>query len=307
MMVKFSRYIMTAFVLFVFLEANALANDTKPQIVVSIAPLKAILEEIVKDRAEVTKLLPAGASPHTYAPKPSDVKKVQSALLVFHFAHGIDSWILKLPIKKAVEVIEFLPENMRLPLIHGSHDHGHHGHDAHEEGKTEKEKYDAHFWTDPLAVKAVIPGIVEELCKVSANNCKLFESNAKVFMEKLDELNDKLIKLTENVNRNAVLLSHPFFFYFLKRYKFVKQEVIEKIPGKQPTPKSLAKIFRFVKEEKVKTVFSLKQLSKKPAQIVANSTGVKTVEIDPIGGTSELKTYEDIILKNAILLVNGLK
>lgn len=287
-------------------SVNAMAEskkpvENKPIIITSIAPLKAILQEIVKDRVELVNLLPAGASPHTYEPKPSDIKKVQSAAVVFHVAHSLDGWVLKLPIKKSVEVIEFLPEKYRLPLIHRHH---HHGEEKHEE---HQENFDPHFWTDPVAVKEVVPGVVKVMCEGNKVNCEYFKENSVKFLDDLDRLDSTLKQLTNSVNKNAVLLSHPFFFYFLKRYGFSTVQVIEKIPGKQPTGKELAKILKFAQKAGIKTVFSLKQLSRKPAEIVAESVSVKIVELDPIGGSGELESYEGLILSNARLLVNGLK
>ncbi|MGH9388629.1 MAG: metal ABC transporter substrate-binding protein, partial [Vicinamibacteria bacterium] len=61
-------------------------------IVVSIFPLEQIAREIVGDRLRIETLLPPGASPHTFEPRPGDVARTEQARLFVRIGGGFDDW-----------------------------------------------------------------------------------------------------------------------------------------------------------------------------------------------------------------------
>ena len=82
----------------IVLHASACQEQQVSQAyVVTIPPLAAILSEVAGTRMEVTTLLAAGASPHTYEPRPSDVVAAEQALCLFYAHESIDGWAAALP------------------------------------------------------------------------------------------------------------------------------------------------------------------------------------------------------------------
>ena len=57
--------------IFVFIS-GCNKNESNKEIVTTIYPFKAIIQEIVGDKYQVKSILPAGADPHTYEILPSD-------------------------------------------------------------------------------------------------------------------------------------------------------------------------------------------------------------------------------------------
>ena len=62
-----------------------------------------------------------------------------------------------------------------------------------------------------------------------------------------------------------------------------------------------------VKEENVKAIFTHKQHSDKPAKVLAEASGIKQYELDPIGGVTGEMTYKEIILHNLSIINDALK
>ncbi len=297
-------FFLCAFAAFIPLELSA---ADKPLVVTTIAPLESILTKLAGDKMEIHRLLPAGASPHTYAPKPHDMLKVEKALALVYVSNSFDGWAARFDVKKKYRVIEMLPEKL---LLHLKSRH-HHGHDTHKkrhdaEGKN-KAGIDAHFWSDPMAVKAILPGLAVELCKLDKDNCVTYKVNAEKFSEKLNTLDAELQSKFKQYAGKKVLFAYPFFNYFLKRYKLEALEILVKVPGKDPTPKEIKAVLKSIARHDLKSVFTLQQLSRRPAELLAESGKLKVVTMDPLGGVEGRRNYIDLLRYNAELLLKGLK
>ena len=109
------------------------------------------------------------------------------------------------------------------------------------------------------------------------------------------------------IDNKTVLLSHPFFQYYLKRFNFDLVGIIEVSSGTEPTPKELKEIIDLVKERKVKAIFRHSQHSDRASQIISESTGIKIVALDPLGGVIDRKTYDEILLYNTNVIIEALR
>ncbi|MBZ0255929.1 metal ABC transporter substrate-binding protein [bacterium] len=263
-----------------------------PQYVATIQPLGSIIEQIVGDQAEVVRLLPGGASPHTYEPRPSDVKKANAADALFYISDHLDGWAKRLASKHPIEVIQFLPELYHLDPL--DEDHDEHDHDHGE--------IDPHFWLDPLAIKAIAPNLLKALGNGEAN-----QQRAEQLIEELDSLNQWIEKTLAPVKGKSVLLTHSAFQYYLKRYGIKIAGVIEASPGKTPSPKRIKELIDIVREHNVAAILSEPQLSNNPARVIAEAVGVKLVEVDPLGGVEGRKTYQDLLRFNTNQLLEALQ
>ncbi|MFU7503349.1 MAG: metal ABC transporter solute-binding protein, Zn/Mn family, partial [Candidatus Tisiphia sp.] len=68
----------------------------KVKIVTSITPLAAIIAMLVKDQAEIVAIANNDDCPHHYNLKPSDLKKVKDADIVFYIDEQFDGFVGKL-------------------------------------------------------------------------------------------------------------------------------------------------------------------------------------------------------------------
>jgi ABC-type Zn uptake system ZnuABC Zn-binding protein ZnuA len=186
--------------------------------VATIHPLAAILRELVPNATRVSVPVPPGASPHTFEPRPSDLRAVQSARALFFVSSELDGWATRLPAVRKIAVLDrILPEH-RLPTA--------------PDGKGP----DPQFWTDPVTVKASLPGLTDVLCTLEEADCAVVRSNAARFSAELERLDREVQELLEPVRGAPVVLLHPSFRYFLRRYGLDLAGVIEPSPGREPTP-----------------------------------------------------------------------
>ncbi|MCX8104783.1 MAG: metal ABC transporter substrate-binding protein [Ignavibacterium album] len=292
---------------FLILSALLLTNcshqsSDKNNIVVTIYPFKAILQEIVGNEIQVDVLLPGSADPHTYEMSPSDYKKIQDAKVFFYGAETLDGWAAEIDVKNKIELLKLIPEDFLLQIEMN---------DEHSSELNEESHHhygvDPHFWTDPLTVNSMLESLTQKLAEFYPDKKESFKRNAEAFSLKLIELDKKVKKQIEPVIHNKVFSAHPFYNYFFKRYGIKEVGSLEISPGQQITPKFLKNISEEINRKNVKAIFINKQHISKAAKVLAESVGIKTIELDPIGGTKSSETYEQIILSNLTTIVQELK
>ncbi len=282
----------------------------QPQYVTTIHPLKVVIQEIVGERGKVHGILPPGASPHTYELRPSDAKIIETARAIFYGADNLDGWVLKFPNANQIELITLVAPSA-LIYFHESQDHHHSA--AHREEHQTKAAHDhssgvdPHFWTDPLTVKSLLPGLVQKLSILDPGGAEAFKANAERFSRQLDSLHHQLHAMLAPVAGSKVMISHPFFQYFFKRYDIHLVGIVEAIPGKEPTPRQLKGYIEQVKQQKVKAIFDHLQLPDRAAKLVAEAAGIKLCQLDPLGGVAGRQSYDELLLYNARLILEALQ
>ena len=288
------------------LYADAAMQTVNPKVVVAtIHPLTAILREVAGCRLSIKTLLSPASSPHTFEPKPSDIREIEQAAALFYVGPHLDEqWVGRIPAASKIKMLELLPDQFMLVMQedhHGVIKHMSSGYD------TEHGVIDPHFWTDPLAVKAMLPKLIHTLSAIDPEGKVVYEQNSNRFTEDLGRLHEKVEQMLLPVRNEPVLLLHPSFQYMMNRYGLYFAGVIEFSPGKEPTPRFIMKLVENIKKLQVRALFSEIQLSKKTVAAIAEAAGIPVRELDPIGGVSGRKQYHELILYNAKALADGLR
>ncbi len=285
----------------VLLSLVASSAYAELHVVATVQPLAEIVRGVAGNRAAVQRMLPPGVSPHTYSPKPSDMKAVDAAQVVFWVGAGVDDWAAKLPHSRKISLFELLPQSLRV-RGEAHHDHEEHGEEPHEETA-----WDAHFWMDPQAVKAVLPGLVKALSDLDAAGRGEYESNAARFSAELDALDAELAALLSPIKGKTVVSFHPSMLYLIKRYGLVDGGSIEPFPGKEPTPQYLKALQERLRSTGTKAIFTEPTLPPGPGRVLAEAAGVKLSELDGMGGQPGRETLREILLYNARQLAEALQ
>jgi zinc transport system substrate-binding protein len=259
-----------------------------------------ILKEIVGERGDVITLLEPGNSPHTYEPDPSDAMQVEGATALFYVSENLDGWAASFDGPPKVKVLDFLPVEMRLQGI-AHHDEA----EAAEEHHHGETGYDPHFWTDPISVREVLPGIVDKLALFDPDGAEDYRNNSFNFTVSLDELDNAISEKMNPFFEAPVMLFHPSFQYFIHRYNLTFAGVIEPFPGREPSPAYLAELVDTIQTQHIKALFTEPQLPKAPAETIAQETGLPIFELDPNGGIEGRRTYDELMLYNADIYVQA--
>jgi zinc transport system substrate-binding protein len=283
--------------IFSLLISLSLWAETENRVVTTIHPFKEILQKVVGDRMEVIQLLPAGASPHTYELRPSEIRQIEQARAVFYGAPNLDGWITRMQRGNLISLVDMIPDSLVLHITSSFHFHG----------ENDRSSIDPHFWTDPLVVKAILPAICDTLSALDPAGKNIYLKNMKTFELELENLAQQIMSDLQAQKGTSVFLSHPFFQYYLKRFGFKTAGIIEINPGTEPTPRELKYFIDLSRKENVRAVLAQVQLSDRPAKLVAEAADIVLIVLDPLGGFPGRETYSELLQYNTRLLLKGLE
>jgi ABC-type Zn uptake system ZnuABC Zn-binding protein ZnuA len=236
----------------------------------------------------VTALLSAGDSPHTYEPRPSDVQQVGRATAFLYGASHLDEWAADLNAPRRIALLDLVPTGYQRPAMATIRA------DSAATGAR-----DPHFWTDPLAVRALLPALADTLCALDADGCTTYTSNADSLAAALVDLDAELRAQLNPVRDTPVMLAQPFFQYFMHRYGPEVVGVVEPQPANEPSPRAIQALVERARRTNVQAIFVQQQLPPRAAEAVAEGAGIPIVALDPLGGTDGRMSYRDLILYNA--------
>src|SRR5271170_7247111 len=82
------------FVLFFGIMLTAPAVPAQPlQVLATTTLLASLASDVGHGRADVTSLMPVGASPETYQPTPADIVRAHDAGLIVENGAGLEAWL----------------------------------------------------------------------------------------------------------------------------------------------------------------------------------------------------------------------
>ncbi len=242
--------------------------------VVSILPQKRFVEAIGGDRVEVSVMVKSGNSPHSYEPKPSQMKDIAKADV--YFSIGVEfeeAWLPKFSNQNSKMKIVDTAENIKKAAIEAVN---HNKKESHKH-----ESLDPHIWTSPTNVKVIAKNIYNALVSIDKNSSDYYRANYKRFLKKIDATDKEIRKILVNTPKGAkFMVFHPSWGYFAREYG-LKQIAIE-AGGKNPKPKQVMHLIQEAKKEQVKAVFTAPEFSDKIAKQIARELGVPVIKVSPL-------------------------
>jgi len=276
-----------------------LSHSGEKRIIVSIKPLHSIILNVV-DEEKVDLLLDGNLSPHDYKLKPSDMKKLQNADLIFYIDTDSLETFLARPLKaidKKIKKISII-SNSNLELLQiregGIWEKEESGHD-HSHGE-----YDPHVWLDSENVIKITKQVVKELSKINPSKKNKYKKNAQSFIKKVNinkiKINEELMPIASR----SFIVFHDGYQYYEKEFGLNGAGSISINPEISPSPKRINEIRSKIKRDNVQCVFKEPQFPSKIVQTIIKNTNTKEGVLNPLG--SNLKPGKDLYLN----LINNL-
>jgi ABC-type Zn uptake system ZnuABC Zn-binding protein ZnuA len=282
------------------LSASAGASDRLP-VAVSILPLADFTRNVGADRVEITVLVPPGSSPHTYEPAPSRARSIADARVVVLNGVGLEFWAKKLvdaannPDLIVVETAE------GLDVIEDDEDHGHEG----EGGEHRHEKGNPHVWLDPLYAIHQVKKIRDALIQADPGGAEIYRDRADRYIQQLIDLDREIREVVAGFRSREFISFHAGYDYFARRYGLEQVAVVERTPGREPSPNEIAAIVRTAKEFGVRAIFAEPQFPPKAARVIAEECGAQVLFLNPLGSPPDY-AYIDMMRANLRELERGL-
>jgi zinc transport system substrate-binding protein len=173
---------------------------------------------------------------------------------------------------------------------HAQEASGHDGHDGHEpDGDEEASEphvgtsLDPHVWLDPHNAIAFTRAVAETLARIDPANAEAFAANARRQIEHLEALDRALARELEAVAERPYLVFHDAYQYFEARYELAAAGSITVDPGRPPGARRLAELRERIRQEDIQCLFVEPQFEPEVAHTIAEGTGARVAELDPLG------------------------
>lgn len=268
--------------------------------VATIPPVAFIVRAVAGTRGPVRALLPAGASPELYEPRPSDVRDAAGAAALIAVDPRLDGWAARIPSTVRIEMLALVPAAQRTAL-----DAGACGRPA--APPATLDDANPHFWTDPSEVRAALPALAARLAALDPAGRAQYDSGAVRFGRALDSLDAEIAAELRPFAGRSVIVFHPSFTPFLVHYGLCVSGVVERAPGQEPTPRSMATLIDAARRAGTRVVIAEPQLPPRAAAVIAQAIGGRVVELDPLGGVPGRETYEELLRAAARALAGALQ
>jgi len=292
----FCKYIIFLFFIIIVPLNTAQAAADKIKVVATITPLADFARQVGGARVDVTLLLPAGASPHTYEPTPKSVQEISKAKIFIRIGAGLEFWADKLVSAAARDVVTVTCSE-GIDLIKGEvHDHGH-----------ALSNVDPHIWLDPLICIKIINKIEDAFSRADPPNSSYYKKNASEYIARLMFLDREISEKVMTFRTKEYITFHSAWNYFSRRYGLRVAGVIEEGPGKEPTARHIGEILRLIKGLKTRVVFAEPQSSTRIAEVVAKEAGARVLILDDLGGQKGRETYLDLMRYNLAVMEKAFK
>jgi zinc transport system substrate-binding protein len=289
------------------------------KVVVSIAPLRGLIEPLLPPGSTIDLLIPPGVSEHGYEIPPAKLAALSRADLVVLVGMGMEGpaedfakAAQKPGDNRAVIVWEQLLKDRKVNLVPNpkpgeaekasdKHNHKHN----HAEGESCSAcaaagyRGDPHVWLDPIEAGYLV---IEAGHKIKA----LRPVDVTAATHPVSELvRFQLLRLAslhrdvegrfvdkDAVSSKPIVVGHDAFGWMAKRYnlQFIP---VSGLNASEPKPADLRRAMQTVKQHKLAVIFTEPQISPKAMQRIAEVTGAKVDTLDPLGSGDYFSMMSD--------------
>lgn len=289
---KFKSLLTILFLVIPFIMSSCQKKDgevteeKRLKVITSLFPLKEFAQAVGGEQAEVDLLLPPGAEPHTWEPKPSDIVKLSKTDIFIYIGAGMEPWIHD--ILKGVKN----PDLIVVEASHGltlirSEEAEHRAEEEHEyihKHAHEESEFDPHVWLDFEYAQRIVDKITRAFIAKEPLRTNYYQENAEIYKKKLQDIDRKYREaIKECRHREIVYGGHAAFAYMAKRYNLKQIPLYGISPDSEPTPKRLARITELAKRHGIKVIYFEAFVSDKLARAIARDVGAKTLVLNPGG------------------------
>ena len=290
------NYLYLSLILLFALSCN-IVNENRPTITVSIEPQRYFVEQIVGDKFRVNTIVPAGTSPETYDPTPSQMIELGKSTLYFKVGYlGFENaWGNNLEENNVdVDVINC---SNNINLIEGENHSIEIGENDEHEGHNHQ-GVDPHIWSSPKSALIMAENMLNALVVADEENQKQYRENFKKLETKIKDTDQKIRELLENAPVKSFIIYHPALGYLARDYNLTQYSI--EFEGKNPSPQQLKVMIDFAREQGIRTIFVQKGFDIKNAESLAKEVGASIHSIDPLS-----YDWSDELIKVAQILANN--
>jgi len=284
----------TAFLSLILFSSHAAADV--PVVVSDTPTTHSLVSSVMGELGSPSVLMPASASPHDYAMRPSEASSLESADIIFWTSSELTPWLVRAmrSLASDAQSIELMkvkdtttlgfrrfanypdktkggPASANKPA--SEHDHEHHSNGA----------IDPHGWLDPVNAQKWLGLIARELSLLDPDNAPIYSDNAQKEIKEIDLLMADIATQLDQLEKRTFIVFHDSYHYFEDRFNFYSTAAISLADGEHPNIKQLNTLRRILADYPGACVFAEPQFSDRLIKTITRGQDVTVGLLDPLG------------------------
>ncbi len=247
--------------------------------VVTVAPLHSLVAAVMAGRGAPALLLAGGVSPHAYALKPSDARKLARADIVFRIGPGLERFLERplanLAADARIVTLEARPELIRLPTRAGGIWRQHDEDDG--------AAIDPHLWLDPENARRIARIAQAVLSQADPEGAASYARNAADLGHRIATLERRLQASLAPVRRIPYIVFHDAYQYFERRFGLNAIGAVAIDPERAPGARRLREIRARIRDGGASCVFAEPQFRAPVIQAIVEGSSVRVGLLDSLG------------------------
>jgi ABC-type Zn uptake system ZnuABC Zn-binding protein ZnuA len=221
-------------------------SDDRPVVVTTSAITSDLVGRIAGAAVELVTLVPNAVDTHTYEPRASELRALDTAALVFLPDADLNPGITQ------VVRITVGKENVVDLNAEGLSDEDY----VYREPATRNGR-NVHTWTDPLLTRKWVPVIVEALVGLDPARAAEFRSAGAALEAEIDALHEEIVSGSAAVPATVrkLVVYHDAWEYFGRRYGFTVVGALQAVDFSEPSVAEVAAMAEQIRNEKVPAFF----------------------------------------------------
>lgn len=270
-----------------------------PQIVVSLAPLKSLADDLMKGMGTATLLVQEETSGHDFRLRPSHLRQLEQADLVVWVGPSMEGFLVPFANHHPHKMLTLLEtEGMTLlPERHACHHHeDHHDH-------KHSDSVDPHIWLSIENMKHFVKTLSASLQERDTLHVHQYKENEEALMQKLSDLQEEIKTILSSEREKPFFVFHDGYQYFEKEYSLGPSHHLVLDPEQGLSLKRLRELKEQTEESPGACLIADASLGKERVEKMASTLGLSATLVDPLGFGRKSKAphaYEKILKSLAL-------
>ena len=259
------------------LHATELATAAPPKVVVSITPLAALVSAVMQGVAEPTLLLDSTQSPHHTSLRPSQMRALNQADLVFWIGPQLEAFLPR--VLRALSTATRTVALLDTPQLHTLRLRNAHDHAAVEPGQ--QSAIDPHIWLSTANTRILVAEITAQLSRIDPARAAIYRANAQQLQNEITALHAQL-KNTFKAGGHY-LSYHDGYQYFEEEFGLHHAGSVSQNEELQPSPGHIRALRQRIAQEHITCIVYDAPLRPALINTLLQGNAAKAVELDALG------------------------
>lgn len=248
-----------------------------PKVVVSIKPLHSLAARVTAGITTPALLVTGAASPHSYSLKPSDMRALEDAGVVFWIGPAFETFLAQPLAALRARAVTLMNAPGITPLrgrTGGLWDSSRAAKDA---------GLDPHLWLDVANAKAMARAMTATLRAADPDNAARYDANMTALAADLDALDAELRTSLTPVRDKPFIVFHDATAYFETRYGLAGAGAVTLGPERPPGARRVDALRARIAQNDIACLFTEPQFEPRLVATLTGGSRVKAAVLDPEG------------------------